>query len=81
MGTPKKYSTTAKENVNSCKEVLDNDENLQSQADKDENEFNSAVCDVEAHELYLIMTFVFAMTCFCMDQISYTAYHLLCLVN
>jgi hypothetical protein len=47
MGTPKKYSRTAKENVNSCKEILDNDENLQSQADKDENEFNSAVCDVE----------------------------------
>ncbi len=42
--------------------VLDNDEDLQSQADKHENEFNSAVSDAEAYELYLIMPFVFSMT-------------------
>ncbi len=49
-------------NANSRKVVLDNDKDLQSQADKHENEFNSAVCDAEAYELYLIMPFVFSMT-------------------
>jgi len=44
-----------RKNANSRKVVLDNDEDLQSQADKHENEFNSAVCDAEAYELYLIM--------------------------
>jgi hypothetical protein len=49
-------------NANSRKVILDNDEDLQSQADKHKNEFKSAVCDAEAYELYLIMSFVFSMT-------------------
>ncbi len=55
-------SKNYKKNANSRKVILDNDEDLQSQADKHENEFNSAVCDAEAYELYLIMSFVFSMT-------------------
>ncbi len=37
--------------VNPCEEVLDNDEDLQSQSDEDESDFNSAVSDTQTYEL------------------------------
>ncbi len=37
--------------LKSSEEALDNDEDLQSQADEDENDFDSAVSDAQTYEL------------------------------
>ncbi len=47
----RKNAQDLQKTVNPCEAIFDNDEVLQSQADEDENDFDLAVSNAQAHQL------------------------------